>query len=143
MFWNYPVPGAGTARDAAASERLAGEARALLGEVTAAAPSLPRHRPVADLVAYELRRAAWLFDSVRFVADPDTGAAGRLARELRQLGDDFVPLWDATNIPQGREGVEERFAKLVGLYEQEARAITPWDGGWGPARRMQTGPHPM
>ena len=143
VFWNYPVPGAGSARDAAASERLAGEARALLGEVAAAAPSLPRNRPVADLVAYELRRAAWLFDSVRFVADPDTGAAGRLARELRQLGDDFVPLWDAANIAQGREGVEERFAKLVGLYEQEARAITPWDGGWGPARRMQTGPHPM
>ena len=62
---------------------------------------------------------------------------------LRQLGDDFVPLWDVANIAQGREGVEERFAKLVGLYEQEARAITPWDGGWGPARRMQTGPHPM
>ena len=143
VFWNYPVSGAGSARDAAASERLAGEARALLGEMAAAAPSLPRNRPVADLVAYELRRAAWLFDSVRFVADPDTGAAGRLARELRQLGDDFVPLWDAANIAQGREGVEERFAKLVGLYEQEARAITPWDGGWGPARRMQTGPHPM
>ena len=143
VFWNEPVPGAGSAADAVASDRLAGEARALEGEVTAAAPSLPRNRAVADLVAYELRRAAWLFDSVRFVADPDTVAAGRLARELRQLGRDFVPLWDRTNIPQGREGVEERFAKLVGLYEQEARAITPWDGGWGPARRMQTGPHPM
>ncbi len=143
VFWNYPVPGAGSAPDAAASERLAGEARALLGEVTAAAPALPRNRPVADLVAYELRRAAWLFDSVRFGAAPDTGAAGRLARELRQLGRDFVPLWDATNIPQGREAVEERFAKLVGLYEQEARAVTPWDGRWGPARRMQTGAHPM
>ena len=82
-------------------------------------------------------------EAVRALGDPDTGAAGRLAHELRQLGRDFVPLWDATNIPQGREGVEERFAKLVGLYEQEARAITPWDGGWGPARRMQTGPHPM
>ena len=143
VFWNYPVPGAGDARDAAASERLADEARALLGQVTAAAPSLPRNRPVADLVAYELRRAAWLFDSVRFGANPDTAAAGRLARELRELGRDFAPLWDAANIRQGREGVEERFAKLAGLYEQEARAITPWDGRWGPARRMQTGPHPM
>lgn len=143
VFWNYPVPGAGSAQDAAASERLAGEARELEGEVNAAAAALPRNRPVADLVAYELRRAAWLFDSVRFGAAPDTAAASRLARELRRLGRDFVPLWDATNIPQGREGVEERFAKLAGLYEQEARALTPWDGGWGPARRMQTGPHPM
>lgn len=143
LFWNYPVPGAGSAQDAAASERLAEEARQLEGEVNAAAASLPRNRPVADLVAYELRRAAWLFDSVRFGAAPDTGAAGRLARELRRLGRDFVPLWDAANIPQGREGVEERFAKLAGLYEQEARAVTPWDGVWGPARRMQIGPHPM
>lgn len=143
VFWNYPVPGAGSAQDAAASERLAGEARELEGEVNAAAAALPRNRPVADLVAYELRRAAWLFDSVRFGAAPDTAAAGRLARELRRLGRDFVPLWDATNIPQGRKGVEERFAKLAGLYEQEARALTPWDGGWGPARRMQIGPHPM
>ena len=143
VFWNYPVPGAGSAQDAAASERLAGEARELEGEVNAAAAALPRNRPVVDLVAYELRRAAWLFDSVRFGAAPDTAAASRLARELRRLGRDFVPLWDATNIPQGREGVEERFAKLAGLYEQEARALTPWDGGWGPARRMQIGPHPM
>ena len=143
VFWNYPVAGAGSDADAAASERLAGQARALETEVSAAAAELPRNRSVAELVAFELRRAAWLFDSVRFVAAPDTEAAGRLARELRQLGEEFVPLWDATNIPQGREGVEERFAKLVGLYEQEARAITPWDGGWGPARRMQTGPHPM
>ena len=95
VFWNYPVPGAGSAADAAASELLTEEARALEGEVTAAAPSLPRNRAVADLVAYELRRAAWLFDSVRFVAAPDIRAAGRLARELRQLGCDFVPLWDA------------------------------------------------
>ena len=57
LFWNYPVPGAGRAQDAAASERLAGEARELEGEVNAAAASLPRNRPVVDLVAYELRRA--------------------------------------------------------------------------------------
>ena len=49
--------------------------------MAAAAPSLPRNRSVADLVGYELRRAAWLFDSVRFVADPDPAAAGRLAAE--------------------------------------------------------------
>lgn len=139
LFWNYPVAGAGSARDAAASERLAGEARALLGEMGAAVPSLPRNRAVADLVAYEMRRAAWLFDSVRFVADPDTQAAGRLSNELRKLSDDFVPLWDATNISQGREVVEERFAKLIGLYEREARTITSWDGRWGPELGLYSG----
>ena len=62
---------------------------------------------------------------------------------LRNLGDRFVPLWDASNIPQGRAGIETRFAKLVDLYDKEVHSLTPWDGTWGPVPRMQTGAHPI
>jgi hypothetical protein len=142
VFWNYPRPGSGTVEDAEASAAAAEQARALREERTRAV-ECPRNGSVLDLVAYELERAAWLFESVRFNTAPTTGEAARLAEELRRLKERFSPRWKRTNIPQCLPGIENRFDVLIEKYVIESHAITPWDGAWGPAWRMQTGRHPM
>ena len=146
LFWNYPVPGSGSGVDAARSRETADWARALHAAV-AAAPAPPRNAALQPLLQYELRRAAWLFDSVVFNAKAEHGAAAKLAEplreRLRELAVDFRPLWLASNIPQGLEGIDERFSKLIGMYDNAAAEPLDWDGTWGPARRMQTGAHPM
>ena len=143
LFWNYPVPGSGTEEDARASAEMLERARDLNSGVRSVASKTTRNRSVIDLVSYELSRAEWMFDSVIFSVKANTDHALRLADELRRLKDDYVRLWNATNILQGRQRVEVRFDKLIGLYENEAQGLTPWNGVWRPALRMQTGPHPL
>ena len=141
LFWSCPVPGSGTEEDGRASAALAERARALLERVEAA--NVERNRSVVDLLAYELDRAAWVFDSVVFNANPSTEHAGRLAGQLRELKERFGELWKRTNIIEGLDELYERFDKLTELYEDESRELTEWDGVWGPIKRIQTAPHPM
>ena len=141
LFWSCPVPGSGTEEDGRASAALAERARALLERVEAV--NVERNRSVVDLLAYELDRAAWVFDSVVFNANPSTEHAGRLAGQLRELKERFGELWKRTNIIEGLDELYERFDKLTELYEDESRELTEWDGVWGPIKRIQTAPHPM
>ena len=142
LFWNYPVPGSGIAGDALLARRLRQEADGLHRELSAEqAPT--RNGSLLPLLQYELRRAAWLFDSVVFNAAPDRDTAADLAERLRGLRTQLGPLWEQFNVRNGLAAIEQRFDKLIGLYAVESTDPTPWDGSWGPARRMQTGLHPM
>ena len=135
LFWSHPVPGSGTDEDRRESAKMVEEARSLLEQVVVASDGVARNGSVVELLAYELRRAIWLFESVLFNASPGTDEATRLAASLAELKEQFAAHWRRTNIIEGLEEVELRFDTLHDSYEKESLELTEWDGIWGPLKR--------
>lgn len=142
VFWNYPVPLSGTKEDADISQKKVDYASDLRERLKASKNRAMRNQSVIDLVIYELHRAEWLFDSVVFCVNGDRNYASKLSKQLHNLKDDFMHLWNLTNIVPKRERIGKRFDKLISLYEKESKELTPWNGVWGPEGRMQIGPWP-